>query len=457
MGADRPLLRLRALRLPAGHHHDRQGDHLGVRPAGRDDRLRPRRRAVPARARELRPRLHLRRASARDRGRAREHRPDRARGPLRARARQGARVPRDAGVRCATSRSSATCAAPASSRRSSWSRTARPRRPSTTRSPSTCCAASSPGALYHHGLICRADDRGDPVDPARAAADRRHRAVRRDRAGAAHRADAPRASCLLGDGDADRPGSRRRDGARARRGERAASAPIRWVHVSELADPTPWLSGGELLLSTGMALLDARLAARLRPPARRAPARRAWASASASRTTTLPAALVEEARALDFPLFAVPYEMPFIAITERAFTSLVDEQLDVLQRAVAIQRRMERLVLEERSLGEVVRGLANSIGATVMVLDAAGRPLASHAFRRELDAALVAAIGAEVAARSRGGEPQRLRAADLASSPGARSRCRCRAARARPRRRGWSRCPRATASPTTSASSPTTR
>ena len=39
-------------------------------------------------------------------------------------------------------------------------------------------------------------------------------------------------------------------------GERAAGAPIRWVHVSELEDPTPWLSGGELLLSTGMQLLD---------------------------------------------------------------------------------------------------------------------------------------------------------------------------------------------------------
>ncbi len=36
------------------------------------------------------------------------------------------------------------------------------------------------GELYKRGLICRADDRGDPVDPAGAAADRRHRAVRRD-------------------------------------------------------------------------------------------------------------------------------------------------------------------------------------------------------------------------------------------------------------------------------------
>ena len=37
-------------------------------------------------------------------------------------------------------------------------------------------------------------------------------------------------------------------------GEDGADAPIRWVHISELPDPTPWLSGGELLLSTGIQL-----------------------------------------------------------------------------------------------------------------------------------------------------------------------------------------------------------
>ena len=186
------------------------------------------------------------------------------------------------------------------------------------------------------------------------------------------------------------------------------------------------------------------------------------ASVSGSRTRPLPAALLDEARALEFPVFAVPYEMPFIAITERAFTSLVNEQLDLLQRAVSIQRRMERLVLEERSLGEVVRGLANSIGATMMVLDAAGRPLASHAFRRELDDALVAAIGEEVAARTRARSRSR---AGFVPQIGRRTSARPAAAIALPvpsgsrgaPRPGSSRYPRATASPTTSASSPTTR
>jgi purine catabolism regulator len=34
-------------------------------------------------------------------------------------------------------------------------------------------------------------------------------------------------------------------------GEASADRPVRWVHLSELEDPTPWLKGGELLLTTG--------------------------------------------------------------------------------------------------------------------------------------------------------------------------------------------------------------
>ncbi|HZL54677.1 MAG TPA: PucR family transcriptional regulator [Solirubrobacteraceae bacterium] len=183
-------------------------------------------------------------------------------------------------------------------------------------------------------------------------------------------------------------------------GQRGAGAPIRWVHVSELVDPTPWLSGGELLLSTGMQLLDAE--------AQRAYVHRLVEHHLAGlgfgvgfAHEELPAALVEEAAALEFPLFAVPYEMPFIAITERAFGNLLSEQLDVLQRAVAIQRRMERLVIDERSLAEVVRGLANAIGATVIVLDGSGRTLAAHAFRRELDPGILTRLREEVVARAR--------------------------------------------------------
>ena len=42
---------------------------------------------------------------------------------------------------------------------------------------------------------------------------------------------------------------------------------ISWLHISELADPTPWLAGGELLLTTGLGIGD-------RPSAQRAYVRR---------------------------------------------------------------------------------------------------------------------------------------------------------------------------------------
>ena len=94
-----------------------------------------------------------------------------------------------------------------------------------------------------------------------------------------------------------------------------AERPIRWVHISEIEDPTPWLSGGELLLTTGIQLTGAarqrRFVARL--------AERDVAGlglGTGFEHKRLPKALVDEASKRDMPVFEVPYEMPFIAITE---------------------------------------------------------------------------------------------------------------------------------------------
>ena len=42
-------------------------------------------------------------------------------------------------------------------------------------------------------------------------------------------------------------------------GEEHAEVNVRWVHSTELLDPTPWLRGGELLLTTGLQLSGAKL------------------------------------------------------------------------------------------------------------------------------------------------------------------------------------------------------
>ena len=114
----------------------------------------------------------------------------------------------------------------------------------------------------------------------------------------------------------------------------------------------------------------------------------------------LPKALVDEANKSDFPLFEVPYSTPFIAITEKAFARLVNEQYEVLQRSIAVQRRLERLVLEERGLEEIVATIASAVGGTVAILGGRGERLAGRGFRRQLSAEAVAAIREEALAHT---------------------------------------------------------
>jgi purine catabolism regulator len=186
-------------------------------------------------------------------------------------------------------------------------------------------------------------------------------------------------------------------------GEGRADAPVRWVHITELRDPTPWLSGGELLLTTGMQL-DSE--ARQREFVRRLAAAHlaGLGFGTGFDHPKLPDPMIDEACELDFPLFEVPYEMPFIAVTEKAFGRLVNEQYEVLQRGIAIHKRLERLVLEERGLGELVRALAAAIGGTVVVLSSRGEEMAQRDFRRELNAEALASIRDEVRRRAGGGE-----------------------------------------------------
>src|SRR5919198_5676620 len=186
-------------------------------------------------------------------------------------------------------------------------------------------------------------------------------------------------------------------------GQEAADAPVRWVHISELPDPTPWLSGGELLLTTGLQLDSA---ARQRDFIRLLHGHHlaGLGFGTGFDHETLPPALLREADKLGFPVFEVPYELPFIAITEKAFTRLVNEQYEVLQRSIGIHKRLERLVLEERGLDELVRALAAAIGGAVVVLSARGETIASSAFPRELPAEAVASVAEEVRRRTGQGE-----------------------------------------------------
>jgi purine catabolism regulator len=182
-------------------------------------------------------------------------------------------------------------------------------------------------------------------------------------------------------------------------GEDGLDLPVRWVHISELLDPTPWLSGGELLLTTGM-LLDT-------PERQRSFVERLAEHQLAGLGVgtgfghdAVPQAIVEAASERGFPVFEIPYDVPFIAITEAAFTRLVNEQYAVLRRAIAAHERLERIVLSQRGLEALAAALASLIGASIVILDGRGEPRVHWTFRRALPESALRELSRELHQRA---------------------------------------------------------
>src|SRR4051794_10330910 len=97
-------------------------------------------------------------------------------------------------------------------------------------------------------------------------------------------------------------------------GVAGADRTISWAHAIELEDPTPWLSGGELVMTTGLRLAE-------EPEKQREYVRRLSATGTTALAidtgtihTAVPEALRLEGDALGFPVLAVARDVPFIAI-----------------------------------------------------------------------------------------------------------------------------------------------
>jgi PucR family transcriptional regulator, purine catabolism regulatory protein len=187
-------------------------------------------------------------------------------------------------------------------------------------------------------------------------------------------------------------------------GAPAAHRPLRWVAITEHEDPTPWLSGDEVVLTTGYQLGTAAKQRRfVELLASKGAAGLGFGTGFDHKQ--LPKALVDAAEANDLPLFDVPYEMPFIAISERAATRLVNEQYAVLERSAQVHERLERLVIEGRGLAEILGSTGAAIGGAALVIDSAGRELSRSPESSGPDPVTTEALTAELAAQGHAGAP----------------------------------------------------
>jgi hypothetical protein len=111
-------------------------------------------------------------------------------------------------------------------------------------------------------------------------------------------------------------------------GDGELGRPVRWVHSSEIYEIGPLLTGGELLLTTGLGLVGVDAGARrhyLRELEERGVA---GVAVEVGRSfPEVPYELVDEGRRRGFPLVALRRVVPFIRIAEAANTAIVTRSL----------------------------------------------------------------------------------------------------------------------------------
>ncbi|WP_338056584.1 PucR family transcriptional regulator [Sinosporangium album] len=160
-------------------------------------------------------------------------------------------------------------------------------------------------------------------------------------------------------------------------GERGLDREVRWVAVSELEDPTPFLEGGELVLTTGMRMAEGDATPYV--------ARLVGGGAAGLGFGVgighddVPGELVEAAAQAGLPLLEVPRETAFIAIGKVVSELLAAEQYAEISRAFAAQGRLTRAALKPEGTFAVVDRLAREVGGWAALLDEKGRVV--HATR----------------------------------------------------------------------------
>ena len=155
--------------------------------------------------------------------------------------------------------------------------------------------------------------------------------------------------------------------------------PVSWVYVTELLDPSPYVQGGELILSAGIwNAYDGRPDSFVKALASVRASGLGWGLLSGNHE--VPGAVVEACRSAGLTLLAVPIRTPFIAIGRRFFERLQAQREAHLRSTIECG---ERLVRSISSLPGGLRGilgvLREEIGVDTWVLGADGRIIADNA------------------------------------------------------------------------------
>ena len=158
----------------------------------------------------------------------------------------------------------------------------------------------------------------------------------------------------------------------------AAGTQLRWVHSSEVLDIAPLLSGGELLLTGGDALVaasDARRVDYVRQLAGRGVG--ALAVESGQTLPSIPSSMVRAAEEAGLPLIEFRKVVPFVGIMQAINSMLVSESVAHLRRADEASHAMAVELAHGSSLDRILAVLAGIIEAALELSTVSGVTLGS--------------------------------------------------------------------------------
>ncbi len=155
-------------------------------------------------------------------------------------------------------------------------------------------------------------------------------------------------------------------------GFEAPQTPITAVHVSELADPTAYLNGGELLLTTGITLPLSDIGCTRYVASLRDTGVAALGFGVGPTHAGVPPALVAACRRQQLPLLVVPPPTPFLTITQTYWRARTHSAGQELRDAISGHHALTGALLADDPEGEVVRTLARLLRSWVATLDGTG-------------------------------------------------------------------------------------
>lgn len=180
----------------------------------------------------------------------------------------------------------------------------------------------------------------------------------------------------------------------------AETVPLKWVHSTDLANPTPFLEAGQMVLTTGTQFpvganpdwfdeYVARLAAR---------GVAAIGFGTEVMRSGIPADFAAACRRYGMPLVLVPYRIPFIAIIQWVAEGLNREARARDDWALKAQRAVSLAALGSGGLTDALVELSTQLERTVVLFDAGGAVTARFvpATGRAADAAASPGRGADL-------------------------------------------------------------